>query len=88
MCYWGLSDYIKLNQSHNEFLELDKKLTVNAMDFETISEQLLRHCVVDTVRAANTTAMYALQWMHGQTFDFKNHKFKYIELDCAKSELI
>ena len=41
------------------------------MDFETISEQLLRHGVVDTVRTANTTAMYALLWMHGQTFDFK-----------------
>lgn len=76
LCYWGLSDYIKLNQLHNEFLELDKKLTVNAMDFETISEQLLRHCVVDTVRAANTTAMYALQWMHGQTFDFKKSQIQ------------
>ncbi|MCO6539410.1 MAG: hypothetical protein J6569_04655 [Gilliamella sp.] len=68
--YWGLSDYTRLNNLHNEFLDLDKKLSVNAMDFETISEQLIRCGVVDTTRSANTTAMYAIQWMHGQTFDF------------------
>lgn len=68
--YWGLSDYRRLNELHNEFLDLDKKLSVNAMDFETISEQLLRHGVVETTRSANTTAMYAIHWMHGQTFNF------------------
>ncbi|MFQ1018192.1 phage/plasmid replication protein [Gilliamella sp. BG7] len=41
------------------------------MDFETVAEQLIRCGVVDTTRSANTTAMYALQWMHGQTFDFR-----------------
>ena len=44
------------------------------MDFETISEQLIRCGVVETTRSANTTAMYAIQWAHGQTFDFnKRH---------------
>lgn len=72
--YWGLTDYTRLNELHNEFLDLDKKLSVNAMDFETISEQLLRHGVVETTRSANTTAMYAIQWMHGHSFDFsKRH---------------
>lgn len=69
--YWGLSDYTRLNKLHDEFLNLDKKLSVNAMDFETISERLIRCGVVDTTRAANTTAMYAVQWMHGQTFNFE-----------------
>jgi hypothetical protein len=68
--YWGLADYTQLNKLHDEFLDLDKKLQVNAMDFETISEQLIRCGVVDTTRSANTTSMYAIQWMHGQTFDF------------------
>ncbi len=68
--YWGLSNYKRLNELHDEFLNLDKKLAVNAMDFETISEQLIRCGVVETTRSANTTAMYAIQWAHGQTFDF------------------
>lgn len=68
--YWGLSDYTRLNKLHDEFLNLDKKLAVNAMDFETISEQLIRHGVVETMRSANTTAMYAIQWMCGGSFDF------------------
>jgi len=46
------------------------------MVFETISEQLLRHDVVDKVRTENTTAMYALLWMHGQTFDFKKSQIQ------------
>ncbi|MGL5267592.1 MAG: phage/plasmid replication domain-containing protein, partial [Plesiomonas shigelloides] len=49
--------------------DLDKRLVVTAMDFETISERLISSGVVDTVRTANTTANYALQWMHGHTFD-------------------
>lgn len=74
--YWGLSDYTKLNDLQNEFLNLDKKLVVNAMDFENISEQLLRVGAVETVRQANTTAMYALEWMHGHTFDFKKRSIQ------------
>ncbi|WP_411674983.1 phage/plasmid replication domain-containing protein [Aggregatibacter actinomycetemcomitans] len=46
------------------------------MDFETISETLLNSGVVDTVRSANTTAMYALQWSHGQVFDLSKSQVK------------
>lgn len=74
--YWGLSDYTRLNELHNELLNLDKKLSVNAMDFETISEQLIRHGVVETTRSANTTAMYAIQWMHGHAFDFNKRQLQ------------
>ncbi|EAA7480119.1 Replication-associated protein G2P [Salmonella enterica subsp. enterica serovar Irumu] len=68
--YWGLSDYSALNKLHLDFLALDEKLSVNAMDFETISEHLVSSGVVETTRAANTTAMYAIQWFHGHVFDF------------------
>jgi hypothetical protein len=74
LMFWGLSDYSQLNQLHSEFLQLDKKLSVNAMDFETISEHLISCGVVDTVRAANTTAMYAIQWFHGHSFDFNKRQ--------------
>ncbi|HCD1267818.1 TPA: Replication-associated protein G2P [Citrobacter freundii] len=68
--YWGLSDYSVLHKLHSDFLDLDKKLSVNAMDFETISDHLVSSGVVETTRAANTTAMYAIQWFHGHIFDF------------------
>lgn len=68
--YWGLSDYSPLESLIAEFTNIDQKLSVTAMDFETISQRLINSGVVDTTRAANTTAMYALQWMHGQNFDF------------------
>lgn len=71
LIYWGLSDYSALAKLHDEFINLDKKLSVTAMDFETISERLISSGVVDTTRSANITAMYALQWMHGQHFDFQ-----------------
>lgn len=69
LCFWGLSDYSLLNKLHSDFLKLDEKLSVNAMDFETISEHLVSRGIVDTTRAANTTAMYAIQWFHGHVFD-------------------
>lgn len=67
--FWGLSDYTALTKLHEDFLELDKKLSVNAMDFETISDHLVSSGIVGTTRAANTTAMYAIQWFHGHIFD-------------------
>lgn len=74
--FWGLSDYSQLEKLHNQFINLDKTLSVTAMDFETISEHLISTGIVDTVRAANTTAMYALQWFHGHTFDLSKSQVK------------
>ena len=70
LCYWGLFDERRLAELHDEFLRIDERLKVTAMDIVSISEQLLVEQIVDTTRAANTTAMYAIQWMHGQQFDF------------------
>ncbi|OOF73049.1 DNA replication protein [Rodentibacter caecimuris] len=74
--FYGLSDYTRLNELNKEFLNIDKRLKVTAMDFETISETLMNSGVVDTVKAANTTAMYALQWSHGQVFDLSKRQVK------------
>ncbi|EML0364711.1 Replication-associated protein G2P [Providencia rettgeri] len=74
--YWGLSDYSVLKTLHNEFINLDNKLSVTAMDFDTISEHLINEGVVETTRSANTTAMYAIQWMHGHSFDFNKSQVK------------
>lgn len=74
LCYWGLFDERRLAELHCEFLKIDEKLKVTAMDIVSISEQLLAEKIVDTTRAANTTALYAIQWMHGQQFDFKKRQ--------------
>jgi translation elongation factor EF-4 len=39
------------------------------MTLETIADKLLRLGIVDNTRAANTTTLYAMQWMSGQKFD-------------------
>lgn len=76
MNYWGLSDYSQLATLMDEFTNIDQKLSVTSMDFETISERLVSCGIVDNTRAANTTAMYALQWMHGQNFDLAKAQVK------------
>lgn len=68
--FYGLSDYTTLKELHSKFINLDKTLSVTAMDFDTISEHLISQGIVDSTRSANTTAMYAIQWMHGHNFDF------------------
>ena len=70
LSFWGFFDERRFAELHDEFLKIDERLKVTAMDIVSISEQLLAEQIVDTTRAANTTAMYAIQWMHGQVFDF------------------
>lgn len=70
LCYWGLFDERRLAELHDEFLSVDQKLKVTAMDIYSISKQLIAEQVVSTTLAANTTALYAIQWMHGEVFDF------------------
>ncbi|MEL7559321.1 phage/plasmid replication domain-containing protein [Stutzerimonas chloritidismutans] len=74
--YWGLIDESRFQRIHGEFLALDSRLKVTAMDIASVSEQLLLEKVVETTRAANTTALYAIQWAHGQNFDFTKSQVK------------
>lgn len=66
LCYWGLFDESQFKRLHDEFLSVDQRLKVTKMDMVSIAQQLLLEGVVDTPRAANVTASYALLWMHGQ----------------------
>lgn len=68
---YGQIDESILKNLHNEFCQLPAKLKVEAMDLETISERLIAEGICTSTHAANTTAMYAVQWMHGYAFDFK-----------------
>jgi II/X family phage/plasmid replication protein len=67
--YWGLFDQSVFSSLHEEFVSIDQRLQVESMSYESIAERLISNHVVDSTKAANTTASYALLWMHGQTFD-------------------
>jgi hypothetical protein len=69
LAFWGLFDESRFHAIHGEFLTIDQRLSVTAMDFETISDHLISRGVVDNTKAANTTAQYALAWMGGKKYD-------------------
>lgn len=70
LCFYGLFDEHDFRPLHEEFLNLNSKLQVEAMNLETISARLVREGVCDNTKAANTTTLYAINWMHGHHFDF------------------
>lgn len=70
MNHYGLFDETRFKLIHEDFLNIDKKLQVESMNLESITTELLRKNVCKDVRAANTTTLYAINWMHGATFDF------------------
>jgi hypothetical protein len=70
LCYWGLFDEGRLAELHREFLRIDEKLKVTAMDIVSISQQLLAEGLCPNIRSARTTASYALEWMTGAQLDF------------------
>lgn len=74
--FWGLLDEFKLNHIHKEFIQLDKKLQVTAMELETISEKLISENIVKNTKAANMTAFYAYNWFNGQKFDLSKSQVK------------
>lgn len=69
MAFWGLFDEGQFAQLHDEFLGVDTRLKVNAMDMVTIAQQLVIEGICTNTKAANTTAMYVHLWMSGQSFD-------------------
>ena len=67
--YYGLFNPASLRPLLDEFLAIDDRLQVTAMELESISEKLLRLGICSSVKAANSTAIYAIQWMSGKRFD-------------------
>jgi len=72
--FWGLSDYTKLNNLHNEFLNIDKKLGINSMTYQSIAELLKEEEIVKSTQAANATASYYFMWLHGEKFDLNKRQ--------------
>lgn len=70
--YYGLNaqENMKfLREKHNDFMQIEQKLKVDAMDLETITEKLINEGICSNTKAANATTLYAIQWMHGHRFD-------------------
>lgn len=74
--FWGLFDESQFNDVHEEFVNIDSKLEVESMELQSISERLVKNEICNGTRAANTTALYALEWMHGKQFDFSKSQVK------------
>ena len=74
--FYGLFDESRFQTIHDEFLTTDEKLQVTAMDLKTISQTLQDKDICANAYAANTTAMYAFNWMNGQIFDFTKSSVK------------
>jgi hypothetical protein len=93
LSYYGLND-IETNLTNllNEFIEIDKKLKVSAMNLQTITETLLNEGICTNTKSANATALYAINWLNGQVFqDFsggqiRQHRMRLrkIGIDIAK----
>lgn len=66
LCYWGISDFFRLEKLQEEFINMHKKLSVSKIELESIADQLVSQGIVDTLRKANTTAFYAMKWANGQ----------------------
>jgi hypothetical protein len=75
LCYWGLFDEGVYKTLHEEFLSVDQRLKVTKMDMVSIAQQLVLEGVVDSSRAANITATYAMMWMHGQELMLSERSF-------------
>jgi X family protein/replication protein CRI len=67
--FWGLSDHSKLSLLNNEFINIDKKLGINAMTYQSIAELLKQEGICKSTASANATANYYFMWLHGQVFD-------------------
>lgn len=89
--FWGLSDYTDLKQLHEQFLGIDEKLKVSAMNLQTLTETLLSEGICKSTQSANSTALYAINWMNGEKFDLNKTqvqtnraRLRKIGIDIAK----
>lgn len=74
LSYWGLINERRFAELHDEFLKIDERLKVTAMDIVSISGQLVAEGICPNLRSARTTAGYALEWMTGAQLDFKKRQ--------------
>lgn len=76
LAYWGLFKESRFIELHEEFLAIDERMKVTAMDMMTIADKLLEEHVVSSRQAANATAAQAMLWMHGSAHGLSKRAFE------------
>lgn len=76
LAYWGLFKEARFIEIHEEFLAIDERMKVTAMDMMTIADKLLEEHVVSSRQAANATAAQAMLWMHGSAHGLSKRAFE------------
>jgi hypothetical protein len=76
LAYWGLFKESRFIELHEEFLAIDERMKVTAMDMMTIADKLLEEHVVSSRQAANATAAQAILWMHGSAHGLSKRAFE------------
>ncbi|EED1928566.1 Replication-associated protein G2P, partial [Escherichia coli] len=74
---WGFAYFEdELYPLLNDFVDIHKKTRPSTMDVKSVATELLEKNIVNTVRAAHTTAFYAYSWSCGEKFDLSKRQIK------------
>ncbi|WP_189662833.1 phage/plasmid replication domain-containing protein, partial [Pseudomonas amygdali] len=76
LAYWGMFDESRLTTIHNEFLGLDQRMKVTAMDLMSIADKLIEEGVCKGRASANATASQAILWMSGSPHGISHRAFE------------
>ncbi len=76
LSYWGLFDERRFAELHAEFLTVDDRLKVTAMDIGSIADKLIEEGICKGRASANATASQAIIWMHGQSHNISKRAFE------------
>ena len=73
---YGQVDMAKIQKLHKEFVSLPDSLSCQSESFESVADRLIAKGICANTHAANTSAMYVVKWMHGETFDLSKSAVK------------
>lgn len=76
LCHWGLFEEKRFSELHNEFLNVDSKVGVMAVNYFDVADILLEKGIVKSRQAANATMMAYLKWYHGEPNSLSESNFK------------
>lgn len=74
--YWGFFDERRFAELHDEFLKVDDRLKVTAMDLMSIADKLIEEGVCKGRVSANATASHAMLWMSGRPHNVSERSFE------------
>ncbi|MGX5219396.1 phage/plasmid replication domain-containing protein [Pseudomonas segetis] len=76
LSYWGFFDERRFAELHDEFLKVDDRLKVTAMDLMSIADKLIEEGVCKGRVSANATASHAMLWMSGHPHNVSERSFE------------